>query len=752
MNGKRLHLILLLGGILWQYAGIGAERPASPGNGTSSEVKLDKELNIYRSTLLEGKSEQIRIDAATVMLFNENPLYRQILLDTLGQADNRAARLAVCKALSQTRASGKRVPNEEDFVQPLLAILTTDDTSTVRLAAEATLIFDYDDIQEDVEQILTDGSVQARLNAISTLKLHPDVRAAIRLIELIDDPDGQVATAAGEALVSLGIPVGKDAKTRKQDINRLRREGPVAFLRRRLIRLETEMRDQEMEADLWRDRYLSELSKRYDAIADETAKAKFLAEHLGSSEPIVKLWALEKVRQDRVGTATKSKLPAELGPILINLIADPDRDVRLRTAKLLSLMGELNSAERLLEQLGNEQDDEVKTEIFVALGVAVSSASLSPIKIAPETRRQTLEWAAKYLSQPEPEKARKGADLIRKLLEQDGLPSGEVDRYLHLLADRYRQQKNSKDGTLRGELLSVMAGLCAQTSSCRAHAAKTFQPLFDDALNDETNLVRQAAVDGLIYIDKPSALAKLRKALVNDPSSTIRLTLMDLRGEVGGEEDLPWLAERMGTTGEGQAAWQAMLKIFKRSRVGVLTEWITKLDSDTGQNKLSAEQRISFLEVAEQKAAAENEPATLKNVRAKLAPLYRENNQFEQAAKALEFLCEAAQTAEEKEAVLPELLDAYLRWPNVERAAKLVENCVREKDLDPNNMVVRVIDNYLGNPLPGSETAAVIQALSEVKIENPDSRPMWQEQLKRWAERVGKAVGPDKSKEGSTSS
>ncbi len=750
-------MILLLGGIFWQYLGMGAERPASPGNGTSADLKLDKELNIYRSTLLEGKSEQIRIDAATVMLFNENPLARQILLDTLRQPDNRAARLAVCKALSQTRASGKRVPNEEDFVQPLLAILTTDDTSTVRLAAEATLIFDYDDIQKDVEQILTDGSVQARLNAIFTLKLHPDVRAAIRLIELVDDPEGQIAAAAGEALVSLGIPVGKDAKTRRQDINSLRREGPVAFLRRRLIRLETEMRDQEMEVGLWRDRYLSELGKRYDAIADEAAKSKFLAEHLGSSEPVVKLWALEKVRQDRVGTTTKSKLPAELGPILINLIADQDRDVRLRTAKLLSLMGELNSAERLLKQLGNEQDDEIKTEIFVALGVAVSSASLSnpPIKIAPETRQQTLVWAATYLSEPEPEKARKGADLIRKLLEQDGLPSGEVDRYLQLLAERYSQQKNSTDGTLRGELLSVMAGLCAQTSSCRVQAAKTFQPLFSDALNDQTNLVRQAAVDGLIYIDKPSALGKLKKALVNDPSSTIRLKLMDLAGEVGGQEDLVWLAERMSTTGEGQSAWQAMLKIFKRSRVDVLAEWIARFDSDTGQNKLSAEQRmqrISFLEVAEQKAVAESKPAMLKNVRVKLAQLYRENNQFEHAAKALEFLCEAAQTAEEKEAILPDLLDAYLRWPNVERAAKLVENCVREKDLDPNSMVVRAIDNYLSNPPLGGEIAAVIQALSQVKIEDPESRPRWQEQFKRWADRVGKAVDPDKSKEGSTSS
>jgi hypothetical protein len=94
---------------------------------------------------------------------------------------------------------------------------------------------------------------------------------------------------------------------------------------------------------------------------------------------------------------------------------------------------------------------------------------------------------------------------------------------------------------------------------------------------------------------------------------------------------------------------------------------------------------------------------------------------------------------------LPDLVGAYLRWPNAKSAAKLVNNCLLEKDLDPNGVVARSIDDYLSNPPAGADTGAVLQALSEIEIKNPQSRPMWQELLKRWAERLGKAVGSNRS-------
>ncbi len=758
MSVKRLYAVILLLAMVCQKVGLGQDQPTLPAKDAAAETKPDEQLDINKNALLQGPSEEMRTKAAAVMLFSENPLARKILLDALKQSENAPARMAVCKALSQARLVQKPMQNEGDFVEPLISILSTnEDTATTRLAAEATLMFEYELIQKQLEEMVTNTALpaQVRLNAMYVLKLYPDIRAATRLIGLVDDPDSKVAAAAQKALDSLGIPIDKDAEMRKQDINRLLRQGPVAFLRKRLIRLETELRNLDTEMKSWRNRYLSELSKRYDSITDEVARTDFLAEQLGSSDPVVKLWALERVYQSRVGSPSKTTLPAKLGPILISLISDQNGSVRLRTAELLSLMGELNSAEKLLEQLESERDDEVKTKVFIALGVAVSSAGLSnpPIKISPEIRDRTLTWAAKFLSEVDPQKAQNGAEVIKKLLEQNGLTSDQIAKYLGLLAEKYRRQKTKADGALRGELLSAMASLCAQRSVCRAEAAKIFRPLFEEALKDEgTDVARQAAIDGLINIDRVTALSRLRKDFVNDPSSIVRKKLMDLAGEVGGEEDLAWLAEKIGTTGEDQPAWQAMLKIFRRLGVDALSKWVAKFGSDSSQNKASVEQRISFLEIAEQKALAENKPVMLTNVRAKLAGLYSTSGQFEQAAKYLEFVRESAQTAEEKQAILPDLLDAYLRWPKIDRAAKLVENCLLERDLDADSSVVRSIDDYLSNPPAGADINAVMQAIFEIEIKNPRSRPMWLEQLKHWAERLGKPADADEPKQGNNKS
>ncbi len=54
-------LLLVMG---CQQSGIGQDKLSSPVSEAPAEAELDKELKIYKSTLFEGKTEQIRIDAA----------------------------------------------------------------------------------------------------------------------------------------------------------------------------------------------------------------------------------------------------------------------------------------------------------------------------------------------------------------------------------------------------------------------------------------------------------------------------------------------------------------------------------------------------------------------------------------------------------------------------------------------------------------------------------------------------------------
>jgi len=749
MSTKRLYLLIFLLMVGCQQAGISAGRPASPANETGVKAELSKQLKIYESTLLEGKSEQIRIVAATEMLFSEDPLAREILLSVLEQSKNSSARMAVCKALIQARPQQKqkRINKKSDFIQPLLDILLTKIATEAELAAEGLLFFEYEQISEPLEKVVTDPllPVNARLNAIYALKLQPDKRAVIRLIRLVDDPEKQVADSAEKALNFLGITVDQDAEIRAERINILQRQDTDEFLRDRLIWLEGQVHKLKDELDLWEERYLSALDEVYSGRKDNAARAEFLAKHFYNSEVAVRLWALDKVYQDRVSSTPNPQLPAALESILVNLISDQDRDVRLKTAKLLALMVELNSAQRLLEQLKIEQYDEVMVELFVALGRACQYAfsANSGFNVSPEVRKQLLEWAEKYLVDQDPIKAQKGADVIKKVLEQGELASVEVGKYLGLLQARYKQEEDGADGTLRGELLTAMAGLCAQRSVCRAESSKLFESLFQQALNDETDLVREAAVDGLIYIDKTKALNILR-GFINDSNPIVRGKIIELAGEVGSQEDLVWLSGKIGSTAEGgsEPAWQAMLEIFKSSDADVLNEWIAKFDSPSTKAKLSVEQMISFLEIAEGKAIRENKLKMLRNIREKLADLYKKTGAFEQAAKYLGILQAEAKDVEERDKILAELLDAYLRWPNVEAATKLVDNCLLEKDLEPNNVIVLAIDNYLSEPPAGVDPNEALNALTKI---NPSTkRPKWLMQVKLWLSRLRQAKEPSK--------
>jgi HEAT repeat protein len=737
MGTKRLYLLIFLLMVGCQQAGISADSPASPAKETGAKTELSKQLKIYESTLLEGTSEQIRIDAATEMLFSEDPLAREILLSVLRQSENSAARMSVCKALIQSRPEQKLIQKKGDFIQPLLEILPAKNSTEAQLAAEGLLIFEYEQISEPLEKMVTNPSlpINSRLNAVYALKLQPYKQAVIRLIKLVSDPEKQVAQAAEKALNSLGITVGLDTEIRT--VNILKSKNTDEFLRDRLIWLEGQVHKLKGELDLWEDRYLSALNEVYSGRKDDETKAKFLNKHLNNSEVKVRLWALDKVYQDRVSSTPNPQLPAALESILVNLISDPERDARLKTARLLALMVELNSAQSLLEQLKIEQYDDVRVELFVALGRACQYAfsANSGVKVSPELRKQLLEWAEKYLNEQDPKKAQKGADVIKKVLEQGGLASVEVDKYLVLLLERYKQEKEGADGTLRGELLTAMAGLCSQRSVCRAESSKLFAPLFEQVLNDETDLVREAAVDGLVYIDKTKTLNILR-GFINDSNPVIRKKIIALAGEVGSHEDLIWLSGKIVSTAESESepAWQAMLEIFKRSNADVLNEWITKFDSPVTKAKLSVEQKISFLEIAEGKATHENKLKMLKNIREKLADLHKKAGAFEQAAKYLGILQTEAKNVEERDKILAELLDVYLRWPNVEAAIKLVDNCLLEKDLGPGDVLVLAIDNYLSEPPAGVDPNEALKALTKI---NPSrKRPKWLMQVKIWLSRL----------------
>jgi HEAT repeat protein len=736
---RRAYLvILLLAGCQQGATKVDSNIMMVPTAETLPRVETDTQLKVNQEALLRGATEDVRLDAATVMLFSDSPRARQILIDTLKQSENKQARMAVCRALTVSRETRRPIRNKNDFIEPLANILKTEEGSPAKFAAEALLIFDYDAIANILEPMAKDESmpVKARLNAIYAMKMQLDIKAITRIAELVEDKDKQVSAAAGDALRSLGVPVSRDARRRAQILSELRTRGMERFQRDWLIRQESRVNELEKERDQWRKLYLGSLDRIYEGLGEEGQRGKFLIEQLNNSESMIRLWALDKVSQWRIGT--QSKLPAELGPVLIKLVSSDNRDVRLATAKLLSLTGELSSAERLAEQFKVEQDEEVKTELFVALGAACHYALVptSGSQLSPELRKQTLEWAAGYLNDEDAKKAHRGAEVIRKLIEPGGLAEDDAARYMDMLVERYSRDKQKGNSVLRGDLLGTMARLCGQ-NIYKPESAKRFAGLFEQALSDESDLVREAAVDGLICVDRPRALKLLAKDFVNDRSQIVRDRVMELAGEVGGKDDLAWLWDKLGANSEGKTAWQAMLKIFNNCDVNVIEDWIGRFNSQAGKGKLSDEQYVSFFELAERKAIAENQAEMIRTSREKLAQLYAKAGQFEQAAEYLGKLRGLAKTAEQKEAILGQLVDVYLRWPKMAAATQLVGNCLLEKDLGNDSAVIRSIDAFLDNPSEGSDPNVVLKSLRRIK--SADQRPLWHQHLARWSKRFGSA-------------
>lgn len=713
--------------------GCGQEGGAAAPQGGNLEASLTRQQKINRAFLLEGANDQIRVDAAIELLISDDKLARQVLIEVLKQSDNAAAQAAVCKALAQSRLMVIR--SKTDFLEPLFTILLAQPEAPAKLAAEAMIIFEYKQVAPRLEKIAADETADpaARLHAIYALKLRPEKTAIFALIKLLDNKNKPVADAVSLALQdSLGIPAGTDPKVWEQIAKELDRKSPDEFVRDRLVRQEARVHQLEASIKRWQSLYVAAMDSLYKGINDDTAKAAFLTERLSSDEPDVQLWAIRRVAEWRMGN---KPLPQNFGTLLLSLIAANDPAVRLETARLLALTSYLGPAPALLKQLQAEKDEEVKAELFVALGEACNYAyvSKSEVAVPEDIQKAARELAASYLADSEVKRAQKGAEVFGKLLTHPIADKNDAQKYLSLLAGRYEQAKSEPNSPLRMSLLDAMAGLCGQNAAYRAQAAELFEPIFLLAITDKENAVREAAVAGLVKIDGPKALAQLTaKKMVNDPSATIRSTLMDLAGKIGGPNDLAWLT-KIKTNGDGEAAWRAAMEIFKRCDSAMLAEWISLLEADAGA-KLSADQKTALLEMAEQKAVAENNAAIVVAVRTRLAKFYRQQQQFDKAAKYYGMLAETA-SGQQRDNVLAELLEVRLKAGQFDAATQLVANRLLEKDIDANDIFVAKINGCLIAQSPtGNETAGFVKSLAG--IGGAESKPKWQQQLAVWRKQV----------------
>ncbi|MCF7974700.1 MAG: HEAT repeat domain-containing protein [Phycisphaerae bacterium] len=686
----------------------------------------DTQLEMNKIALLTGSTEQMRLMAANIMLQSKDPRARELVLEALQNRENTEARAAICKVLSQSKtSSGIEISSKEQFIEPLLGMIKETEQPVLPLATEALLIYDYNTVGLPLESLARDASqdVQVRLNAMYGLKLRLDKRAPIAILKLGDDPEPRVSEAANGILPSMPIPQVSSPADRDRIIDELERMSKDEFLKNWVFRQDKQLRAERAQVEMWKRLFKDVLDKHYDQ-ADTTVRETLLLEHLKAPQSFRKLWAIDKVYKWR--TQANTELPDSLTPVLKSLISDSDKMVRLNAATQLFNIVKIDSADVLIQQLNIEKEADVRTKLFAALGEACRTALVAE-GVPDEIKAKTLELAAKFLADPSADQAVKGADVISRLLEKNGLAETDIDTYLGLLKERFEREM-AGDIVIKRNLLRTMALLCANPSGCKRQARLLYKPIFDKCLEDESPLVREEAFQGLVSIDNVQALKVLRAKLVNDSSANVRIRVIALAKDVGTAEDLDWLMAKIEAGTEADVAWQTILTILSRSEVKTLETLYGRFTALRTQGKLANSQWQGFLEVARAKATGNKE--LLVKVYQDFADFCVETGVLERAREHYMSLAELVD-AEGKANIRSRLLGLDLKGGRVKEVSALLSSELKVRDLDESDSLIQAINTFLSEAPEGQDPRATVHAVLKA-IQVSESRPEWEKIKALW--------------------
>ncbi len=703
-------------------------------NKAQESPPLTGQLKINRAALLNpSMDEQIRIDTALELLRNNDQQARAILLEVLTAKDNTTAQMIVCNAIIQSRGWDEVILQPNEFLEPLMVILTEQQGDVAKIAARASLIFPYCRVQSYLMGIIENPalSMQARLNAVYAIQIRPDKEAVSQLLILLDKEGKQISSAAKEAL-QVWLPLATDEQSWRKNLSKLQRMSRVEILKEWVIAQDERVRQLETQLKNYQQLYIVSQDKIYDGTANDTEKAEFLAGHLGSEYSNVRLWAIQKVD---IWLKSGSEVPlAVLSGPLMKLVSDDEVSVRLSTAELLSLLSNVNSAAILLTQLKVEPVPDVRKELLIALG-QVCNYAFSPgadFNVDAQIRSEALEIASKYF---DGDQAGFAVQVVRKLLLQNGLEKEQAGKYFKLIAESYRKELANKQ--LQGQLLSEMSRLCSQDSFYRQTASEIFGDIFLKAIDDEDTIICEPAVVGFIKTDQSRAFRLLLdKGFVSHPSEKIRKAVISLAGRVGSQDDMEWLfaivTSAQAGTEEDKLAWDTIAKLAQGCSASYIVQWTDRYEtvlSDAG-TKNNRQKILNLLEIAEKKVTNEGPKDLVGTIRVSLAKSYEKSGQYAIAAKYYGLLLTENSDPNERDVLTGEILWVHLKAGQFTQARQLIDNRLLGKDLSGiDDVIVTVIEKYL-DQAGETELSALIKALKAVKIENPC--PLWQQQLSKW--------------------
>lgn len=662
-----------------------------------------------------GSSDEIRTNAAVMLLLDKDSRANDVILQVLLDANNPPARIAVCNAIRQSGTWGDSIVKDNRYLDSLENILVSAGELQSKAAAEAMLIFDYPAVKNRLKNLInnTEKPISARLAALYALKIRVEKDAILDLIGFVDSPDSQISQEAQKSLQKiLGVPVGLDKSEWKRITKELSRKSKDEFLADQLVVQYDKCRKMEAQVGDWKNLFLATIDKYYEKTDNEALKIEFLNEQLASAKSELRLWAVNKVIQMKNNGKT---IPDEVGSKLVGLIGDSDRQIRLEVARLLVGLSKLGPAEMLLAQIAVEPDEQVRLEQFAALGEAIYYATSpgSSMQMNADLRLKGLEIASSYLSSDDPAVSGAGAKQMRKMLENNGLDPQICVEYLTRLAEKYKLPNVQGQDALRADLLDAMSRLCSQSSVCRVEAIKLFEGFFAEGITDNNSLLRQYSLAGLVNCrGAVSVLEQVRQlSMYNDSDAGILADILALVDKAGTGADLVWLSGKLNSNGMSEAVWQTVSSLLERSSAGEVYNFYNILAENKNADKGQLEQVLSVLEA---KAAEEADAGIKEKIYKELFQSYLVKADKEGIKKYYNLLSGMFDGKPEKELLDKQYLEFCLKNGDFGSVKQVIAAKLKIGDITDTDVVFSILDSYFAGSDNLDEKAKLLAVLESI--------------------------------------
>ena len=537
----------------------------SPAVATSRPAADHQRLNDYVA-IIEGPNiplPQRRTGARELLRqgWAETPTRLAVVLN--GQSV--AAQTAVALALAD-------LPQylEDDYIEPLIALLHKDDEEVRRAAASALAGYRDHGVTPRLRELMLDESqpLELRLAAIDALGMMTQRAAAAALVEALRDPNTPICQPALRALEQATAQSFHDDVAQAQ-----------AWWEQSKELTEPEWRQAQIDRLIQRTRGLSrrlgELegrlveSFRNEYIhAAETDRAGLLQGYLADSSAMVRLLGLDLVKRHQDEGKT---LSPEVVARVRALLADPEPEARAAAVQAVARLRDAADADRFLELLAGEPHLAVRLALVNALGYVGTAAVVEPLFA--------------ILAKPDDPCMTEAVAALGRLAERGVLSEQQRTATADRLLTIFEQTEHFKVA-LRERVLWAMSLV----------ADPRFGPVFATALREsEETTVRRAAVRGIATL-KDAGLADALVPAVSDPDQTVRRSVVELLAELASTDaQLAALASRLDPAQESDAAiraaaWGGIVRVLSGRPAAEIESWVARLpesDPERGEHVLT---------------------------------------------------------------------------------------------------------------------------------------------------------------------